>query len=57
MSVQIDPQIRVNWIAASAEYLDAEWQHVDCCAVPQPPADPQPPAIEDDEWCPGRCIP
>jgi len=57
MSAQPDPQVQVNWIVASGEDIDAEWQHVECCSVPRPSADPQPFAIEDNDWWPGRCIP
>ena len=58
MSVKLDPQVRVEWMVEPADDLDAEWQHAMCCAGLHRPADPQSPAVEnDDEWWPGRCIP
>ena len=58
MSLQPDPQVRIEWRVASADDLEAEWRHATCCAGLHPSADPPAPAVEiDDEWWPGRCIP
>ena len=54
MSAQLQPQIRIEWVLAPD--IESEWRHVDCCVAPEP-IDAPPPAAEDDEWWPGRCIP
>ncbi len=60
MSAPLDSRVYVEWIVARADELDADWQHVECCAAPTllQPVDPQPHAGENDgDWWPGRCIP
>ena len=61
MSAQLDPRVHVEWVVAPVDDLNADWQHVACCAAPAPAArqsaDPRLLAGEDDdEWWPGRCI-
>lgn len=57
MSVQFDPDIRIEWVVVSDVQLEEEWQHVDCCvALHQPIEQPIPEPIDEDDWWPGRCI-
>jgi hypothetical protein len=57
MSVQLEPsKIQIEWIVAP-DAIDAEWRSVDCCSALHQPCDPLPPALDEDEWWPGRCIP
>ena len=55
MSIQLEPQVRIDveWIVPPG--IEDEWQHIDCCVAPQP-IDPQPRMDDEDEWWPGRCI-
>jgi len=52
MSIQLDPQVHVEWIVAPD--IDSEWRYADCCVAPQPVAPP--PIDAEDEWWPGQCI-
>ncbi|HLF24958.1 MAG TPA: hypothetical protein VJG32_01380 [Anaerolineae bacterium] len=58
MSLQLDSQVRLEWVIASSD-LDADWSHAACCdaLAARPPAEPQPPAGDEDAWWPDRCIP
>jgi hypothetical protein len=56
MSAQLDSQVNLEWLVAPDDAIDAEWQNVDSCAALHQPIDPLPPALDEDEWWPGRCI-
>ena len=56
MSVPLDSQIKIEWRVAPGDAIDAEWRNVDSCAALRQPIDPLPPALDEGEWWPGRCI-
>jgi hypothetical protein len=56
VSAQLDSQLNIEWVVASGDAIDAAWQNVDSCAALFQPIDPPPPALDEDEWWPGRCI-
>jgi hypothetical protein len=57
MSVQLNPQVQIEWIVAPGDEADAGWPQAECCIPAHAPVDPPPPPLEEDEWWPGRCMP
>lgn len=56
MSVQLQPQIRIDIEWVLAPDIESDWRQAEGCVAPAP-IDAPPIAIEEDEWWPGRCIP